>query len=150
MKKGGYQIINIPYDFTLTTAATIAGVYSQIENCNGKACLLSGVSIGGTKVKDVFVLFVAGTNKYTATFLHNSTIYVIEVTKTNAITVTEGEYTTATNATTTTAGLVLKAALQSDAVEAASTPTKAEFNAVVGVINSLIDKLQAAGLMATT
>jgi hypothetical protein len=47
-----------------------------------------------------------------------------------------------------------KAATQSDAAEAAGDPTawseavtKTDFNAAVGVINALIDKLQAAGLM---
>jgi hypothetical protein len=41
-----------------------------------------------------------------------------------------------------------KAATQTDAVNAAGDPpTQAEFNALVTVVNDLIDKFQAAGLM---
>ena len=40
-----------------------------------------------------------------------------------------------------------KAATQSDASTVSDPPTQAEVNAIVAVINALIDKLQAAGLM---
>ena len=44
-------------------------------------------------------------------------------------------------------GLDQKAATQSDAVTVSDPPTQAEVNAIVAVINALIDKLQAANLM---
>ena len=39
------------------------------------------------------------------------------------------------------------AATQTDAVAVSDPPTQAEVNAIVAVINALIDKLQAANLM---
>jgi phage tail sheath protein FI len=43
--------------------------------------------------------------------------------------------------------LAQKSATQTDAATVSNPPTQAEVNAVVAIINALIDKLQAAGLM---
>jgi hypothetical protein len=43
--------------------------------------------------------------------------------------------------------LFKKVATQDDAVAVSNPPTQAEVNAIVAVINALIDKLQAAGVM---
>ena len=43
--------------------------------------------------------------------------------------------------------LAQKSATQTDASTVSSPPTQAEVNAIVSVLNALIDKLQAAGLM---
>lgn len=72
-KKGGYLIIDFKDNpITVGTPFAMDGVYERLERANKKTVLLSGLSIGGEKKRDVFVDMirktVAGSSSYVALF----------------------------------------------------------------------------------
>ena len=152
MRKGGYQILDLrETDLTLNEPTTIDGAYDLIENANGKAVMISGLVITSTQVNDSFSIFVKGGNgDYVGVVVYNTSLFVIRVQSNDAVTVTTGNYTTATNATSDTAGLVRQIPAQDDATasEEETYPTVEEFNALVELYNNLLSALNDAGIMA--
>lgn len=78
MKKGGFQLVDFQnVAFTSGSAATVKGIYSQIQNGNGKVLVATNLNVGGINytnsffstvlnpTEDVKAILVLGSNKYT-------------------------------------------------------------------------------------
>lgn len=64
-RKGGYQLVNFKgISLTAGTGATISGVFSAIQNANGKRIIISGLVIGGTQYNDVPVEVTVNSSNY--------------------------------------------------------------------------------------
>ena len=83
--KGGYTIIDLSEagSFTVGTSKTVPGIYAKLNPLVGKACMVSGLNVGGTPIVDQwmnvqfagsgFVGIIAG---YAITFAPNGAITV--------------------------------------------------------------------------
>lgn len=83
--KGGYTIIDLSEagSFTVGTAKTIPGIFGKINPEAGKACLLTGLVVGGTPTPDQWMnVMIAGANllgvvgHYTLLFAANGAVTV--------------------------------------------------------------------------
>ena len=81
IKNGGYQIVDLKGEALSSTAKTIAGTYTAIQNANGKPIYVQGLKISTTIYNDCFLPCFAGSNKYTLMLPTG----VIEVTNDNKV-----------------------------------------------------------------
>lgn len=103
--KGGYTIIDLSEagSFTVGTSKTVPGIYAKLNPLVGKACMVSGLVVGGMPLGDQwmnvmfggggFVGIVAG---YTLTFASNGAVTVSYYTPLNPPTMipaSNGTYT---------------------------------------------------------
>lgn len=66
MIKGGYRIINLgDANFKTGTAVTIPGIYDRFKNSHRKAIMVSGITLGDSKVADYFIQYQVSNGNYT-------------------------------------------------------------------------------------
>lgn len=87
-RKGGYKIIDFKGEnFVSGTGKTVSGLFDRIAE-NDKRVVMSGVSLGGTALKDFDVNFALVSSVYTAKVFIGGSLVTITVDGDDEITFT--------------------------------------------------------------